>query len=152
VKNLRSGLAAVALALILIMFAGCASASPAQTAAAQKLAADCKRNAKDPSLEFIHVDGGAVRIVLTEEQRKKLDATLAQDISAGNMSDLLKEGSPYLEGLGIGAGIMADVKCLAQKTGAPTDKNGDVKPGDWLDWHVAHDEYGNPVFTSIVKG
>jgi len=102
-------------------------------------------------MEFIKAEGATVRLNLTDDQRKKMEATLAQDVSADNLSDLTKNQN-YMEGFGIMAGVYSDIKCLGTKSGVPTDKDGQPKAGDWPDWRVTLDSHGDPVLTSTVKG
>ena len=129
----------------MLLLTGCSGVTPAQSAAAAKLAADCKRNVADPELEFIAVDGGTVSLKMSDETRKKLRAATAQDITAGNISKLDTSAWALM------IGVLADTKCLAEKSGTPTDANGSPKAGDWPNWKVTMDADGLPTFTSTAK-
>lgn len=139
------GLRCFAVVLTALLLAGCSGVTPVQSAAAAKLAADCKRNVSDPELELIAVDGGTVSLKMSDETRKKLRAAAAQDVTAGNISKLDTSAWALM------IAVLTDTQCLAEKAGTPTDAKGNPKAGDWPNWQVTMDADGLPTFTSTAK-
>lgn len=137
-----------------IAISGCTSTGGTQTQkdAAAKLAADCQRTVKDAADQHVVASGNKVTLKLSEDDVKHLRAFGAQEVTAENLTNLTKQGGSFMDSFGVAIGVLADTKCLVDKTGVPTDAKGSPKAGEWPNWTVTMDADGLPTFESTTKG